>query len=148
VSASSLAASFAFAAGLAVALQAAMNSALGKRIGIPETVLLAGLVTTVLVGAVVLALRGGTGSLGDLGRAPAWTWLGGLMGTIALVAISYAPAKIGVFGTLALFLGGQLAMALVVDTLGLLETPRTTLTLSRVAGVLLVIAGAALVLRR
>lgn len=125
-----------------------MNTALGRRIGVTETVLLAGLVTTVLVTAMLLVLRGGLGSLGELGRTPVWMWLGGLMGTIALAAISFAPAKIGVFATLALFLGGQLAMGLVIDTLGLLETPRAGLTASRLVGVVLVLVGAALVLRR
>ena len=148
MSASAFAASFSFVAGFAVALQAAMNTALGRRIGVTETVLLAGLVTTVLVTAMLLVLRGGLGSLGELGRTPVWMWLGGLMGTIALAAISFAPAKIGVFATLALFLGGQLAMGLVIDTLGLLETPRAGLTASRLVGVVLVLVGAALVLRR
>jgi transporter family-2 protein len=148
VSGNTFAACFSLVAGFAVALQAAMNSALGRRIGLAETVFVAGVMTTVLLASTLLVLRRGAGGLGELGGTPAWMWLGGLMGTIALAAISFAPGKIGVFPTLALFLSGQLAMGLAIDSFGLLETPRASMTATRVAGVVLVILGAALVLRR
>jgi transporter family-2 protein len=148
VSSNSFAAAFCVVAGLGVAFQAAMNSALARRVGATETALLAGVVTTALLAVLLLALRGGTGELGDVHRAPAWMWLGGIFGTIALGAITYAPSRIGVFATLALFLGGQLAMGLVIDAFGLLEAERTSVTATRITGLILVVVGAALVLRR
>jgi bacterial/archaeal transporter family-2 protein len=129
-------------------VQAAVNAALGRRIGVVETAFLSGLGTTVILGVAVLALRGGTGGLGSLGTAPVWAWTGGLLGSIALTALSYAPARIGVFAALACFLAGQLALALVIDAYGLLEVERTPITPHRIAGLLLVALGAALVLRR
>jgi transporter family-2 protein len=101
-----------------------------------------------VLGIAVLVLRGGTGGIGDLGRVPAWTLTGGLLGAVALTAISYAPARIGVFAALACFLAGQLALALVIDAYGLLEVERTPVTATRVLGLALVAVGAGLVLRR
>jgi transporter family-2 protein len=148
VSGNAFAASFAVAGGLAVAIQAAVNAALGRRVGVTETALLSGVGTTIILGAVLLVQRGGTGGLGDLGRVPAWTLAGGLLGSVALSALSFAPARIGVFAALACFLAGQLALALLIDAYGLLEVERTPVTATRVVGLLLVAAGAALVLRR
>ena len=148
MSGTSFAAAFSVAGGLAVAIQAAVNAALGRRVGVTETAFLSGVGTTVILGAVLLASRGGPGGLADLGRVPAWTLTGGLLGAVALSALSFAPARIGVFAALACFLAGQLVLALAIDAYGLLEVERTPVTATRVVGLVLVAAGAALVLRR
>ena len=148
MSANALAAAFALAGGIGIAFQAAVNSELGRRVGVTETALLSGVVTTLLLVVALVVLRRGLGGLGDLGRAPAWLWLGGIGGTIAVSAISFGPPRIGGLSTLAILLAGQLAAAFAIDTLGLLGTQRTPVDLSRVAGLALVAVGAALVLRR
>jgi transporter family-2 protein len=129
-------------------VQAAVNAALGRRIGVVETAFLSGLGTTIILGVAVLAVRGGTGGLGSIGAAPVWAWTGGLLGSIALSALSFSPARIGVFAALACFLAGQLTLALVIDAYGLLEVERTPVTATRILGLVLVAAGAVLVLRR
>jgi transporter family-2 protein len=129
-------------------VQAAVNAALGRRIGVVETAFLSGFGTTIILGVAVLALRGGAGGLGSLGAAPVWAWTGGILGSIALSALSFSPARIGVFAALACFLAGQLTLALVIDAYGLLEVDRTPITPHRVVGLVLVALGAALVLRR
>jgi bacterial/archaeal transporter family-2 protein len=129
-------------------VQAAVNAALGRRIGVVETAFLSAVVSMVILGVVVLALRGGTGGLGSLGAAPVWMWTGGVLGSIALTSLSYAPARIGVFAALACFLAGQLGLALLIDAYGLLEVERTPITPHRIVGLLFVAFGAALVLRR
>jgi transporter family-2 protein len=93
-------------------------------------------------------MRGGIGGLGSLGAAPVWAWTGGILGSIALSALSFAPARIGVFAALACFLAGQLGLALIIDAYGLLEVEKTPITPHRIVGLLLVALGAALVLRR
>ena len=148
MSPSALAATFCLVAGVAVAVQAAVNGELGQRIGVTETALLSGIVTTVMFAAALVALRGGTGGLERLTSTPAWLWIGGVMGTIAVAAISFSPPRIGVFATVALLLVGQLAMGLVIDALGLLGQERTGVALSRIAGLVLLAVGALLVLRR
>ena len=129
-------------------MQAAVNAALGRRIGVVETAFLSAAVSMVILGIVVLALRAGAGGLGSLGTAPVWAWTGGILGSVALTALSYAPARIGVFAALACFLAGQLGLALVIDAYGLLEVDRTPVTPTRILGLVLVAAGAVLVLRR
>lgn len=148
MSPSGFAAAFAVAGGVGVAFQASVNSILGQRIGVIETALLSGVVTSVLLVAAMVVVRRGGGGLGGLAHAPAWLWLGGIGGTIAVSAVSYAPARIGVFATLVVFLGGQLVAAFLIDSLGLLGAERSSVTVARVAGLILVATGSLLVLRR
>jgi transporter family-2 protein len=74
--------------------------------------------------------------------------VGGALGAVALSALVFPPQTIGALATIAVFLAGQLAMGLVVDALGLFGGERAPITAARVTGIVLLAAGAALVLRR
>jgi uncharacterized membrane protein YdcZ (DUF606 family) len=65
-----------------------------------------------------------------------------------VLAIAYAPPRIGTFATVALLIAGQLAAGALIDANGWLGSPRIPVTLARVAGLVLVTAGAALTLKR
>ncbi len=56
--------------------------------------------------------------------------------------------RIGTFSTVALLIAGQLLAGALIDAFGLLGSPRIPVTPARVAGLVLVAAGAALTLRR
>ena len=139
---------FAVVGGIAVAVQVGVNAALGRRIGVLETVALTTFDSTLILAPIVLAARRGIGGFAELPRTPAWMWLGGALGTLALGALVYSPPAIGAFATLAIFLAGQLAMGFAIDTLGLLGNERTAVTFSRVAGLVFLAVGSVLVLRR
>ena len=79
---------------------------------------------------------------------PLWLWLGGLFGAMIVLAIAYAPPRIGTFATVALLIAGQLAAGALIDAFGWLGSPRIPVTITRAAGLLLVAAGAALTLKR
>lgn len=55
--------------------------------------------------------------------------------------------RLGVASTITLMIAGQLALSLVLDHFGWLGVPRQPLSLTRVAGVALVLAGVLLVRR-
>ena len=78
----------------------------------------------------------------------AWLWLGGLFGAVIVLAIAYAPPRIGTFATVALLIAGQLAAGALIDAFGWFGSPRIPVTATRAAGLLLVAAGAALTLKR
>ena len=139
---------FTLAAGIGIAVQVATNGALGGRIGVIETGAFSALVSTLLLfGLALVTGRGGSG-VGEALREPAWLWLGGLYGAIALGAIAFSPPRIGAVATIALLLAGQLAMGVLIDTLGLFGLARVELTPARVAGLVLLAAGAVLLVRR
>jgi bacterial/archaeal transporter family-2 protein len=78
-------------------------------------------------------------------RAPLWIWAGGLFGaTFILVNIILTP-KLGATLTLALLIVGQLTAALIVDHYGLFGGTVVRFSVSRIAGVVLLLLGVSLI---
>lgn len=138
---------FSLAAGIAGAAQASISGALGRRVGTIGAAGLGVVLAAILVVALAVALGRG-GSIGSALHQPLWLWLGGLFGAVIVLAIAYAPPRIGTFATVALLIAGQLAAGALIDAFGWLGSPRIPVTLARVAGLVLVTAGAALTLKR
>ena len=105
------------------------------------------MLAAVLVVALALALGRG-GSILSAVHQPFWLWLGGLFGATVVLAIAYAPPRIGTFATVALLIAGQLAAGAAIDAFGVLGSPRIPVTVTRATGLVLVAAGAALTLKR
>lgn len=142
-----IAIAFSLAAGIAGAAQASLSGALGRRVGTIGSAGFGVIVAAVLVIALAFALgRGGTVVAAI--HEPAWLWLGGLFGAMIVLAIAYAPPRIGTFATVALLIAGQLAAGALIDAFGWLGSPKIPVTAARVAGLVLVTLGAALTLKR
>ncbi|HJR98464.1 MAG TPA: DMT family transporter [Actinomycetota bacterium] len=147
MSATRIAIGMAFVAGLAGAAQAAVAGTLGKRIGSVQAAAFGAVVVgIILVGIAVATGRGG--GIVDALRQPAWLWFTGFLGALILFTITFAPPRIGTFATVALMIAGQLIAGATIDALGWLGTERIPVTLTRVAGLVLLTAGAALTLKR
>ena len=137
---------FVLLAGVGLAVQAPTNAALAKASG---SVLLAALVSFI-AGSVVLAL---TWAAIDrtaptaLRGAPAWAWAGGLYGACSVAAMASAAPRLGLATTLTIAIASQLATALLLDHFGLLGLKVAPISLGKVAGVVLVLAGVVLVRR-
>ncbi|HEX2024799.1 MAG TPA: DMT family transporter [Actinomycetota bacterium] len=139
----------ALAAGLGGAIQATVLGVLARRIG-TSAAAAAGALTgaLILAGIAVIAARGPSG-LGAAFRQAPWLWAGaGVLGAGIVTVLTFAPPRIGTLGTFALIIAGNLAAAVLIDSLGLFGAERVPLTLARVGGLVLLAAGAALVLRR
>ena len=133
-------------AGVGLAVQAPTNAALARTSG---SVLLAALVSFI-VGSIVLALAWAAidrTSPAALRGAPVWAWVGGLYGACFVAAMAYAAPRLGLATTLTVAIATQLATALVLDHFGLLGLKVAPISLWKVAGVVLVLAGVVLVLR-
>jgi transporter family-2 protein len=149
MSAVTLASLAALAAGLGGAVQATVLGVLGRRVG-TSAAAAAGAVTGALILAAiaVVAARGPSG-VGAAFRHGAWLWAAaGILGAGIVTALTFAPPRIGTLGTFALIIAGNLAAAVLIDSVGLFGAERVPLTLARVGGLVLLAAGAALVLRR
>ena len=138
----------AFAAGVAGAAQVAVQGKLGERIGSLEAVLVATVVTAVAIGPALLLVRRGAGGLGELAGAPRWLLVGGLLGGFIVLSVTVAGPRIGTTATVALLIAGQLLAATAIDRFGWLGFERVGLDPLRVTGLVLLVAGAALTLRR
>jgi transporter family-2 protein len=136
-----------FAAGLAGAAQASVSGTLGKRVGSVQAAAFGAIVAAVLlVGLAVVSGRGA--GIADVIRQPAWLLISGVFGAGIVLTLANAPSRIGTFAAVALMIAGQLLAGALIDGFGWLGTERIPLTTSRVMGLILLTAGAALTLKR
>lgn len=136
------------AAGGLVGMQAPVNSRLGRSVGSLEAATFSFLVGTVALVLILLVARGGIGGLGQIGRAPWWALVGGLLGAVYVSVALIAVRTLGASGLTAAVIGGQLIISVVIDRFGLLGVTRQNIDAGRVLGLVLLVAGVALVVRR
>lgn len=147
MSGSAIAVALSVVAGLSGAAQVAINGAFGERIGVLEATAFNLFVSTLILGAIVLVVRSGFGGVVEGVRQPAWLWLGGVAGAIIVGTITFSGPRIGSLATIAILIGGQLFMGVVIDAFGLFGVERIPVTVTRVAGLALLALGALLVLK-
>ncbi|CAI8731036.1 bacterial/archaeal transporter family-2 protein [Pseudomonas sp. IT-P395] len=133
-------------AGAVVPFQSAINSNLARGLGHPLWATLASLLVSVIVLLpVILALRLPLPSLAFISKAPLWMWAGGAFGVcFVALAVALLP-KLGASGFVALALAGQVIASMVLDHFGWFGLVEKQLTVSRVSGALLLIAGVVLI---
>jgi len=136
------------AAGVAGAVQAAVMGELGGRTGIFPALAFSGLVAGAVGLAALLVVKQSFGGLGSVARQPVWLWSGGALGAVVVLAITVATPRIGVTATIGILIALNLAVAGLIDHFGLFGFDRAPLTSQRVAGIVLLVAGAALVLSK
>ena len=138
----------AFAAGMLGPLQAGMNAKIGKTLGDPFYAALisfavgtVGLLTVALVGRVEFSAIRTAGSVH-------WSlWLAGLLGAFYVTASIVLTPRLGAALTFSLVVAGQLVMAVMIDHFGMLGVPVQPVNLPRLAGIVLITAGAMLIRR-
>jgi transporter family-2 protein len=133
-------------AGAVVPFQSAINSNLARGLGHPLWATLASLLVSVLVLLpVILALRLPLPSLAFISKAPLWMWAGGAFGVCFVALAVVLLPKLGASGFVALALAGQVIASMVLDHFGLFGLVEKQLTVSRVFGAVLLIAGVVLI---
>jgi transporter family-2 protein len=138
----------AFVAGLLLTVQVGLNAALRNAFGNPVTAALANfLVGTAGLCAYLLITRAEWPSRAAIIGAPAWAWFGGLLGAFYVASSVVVGPRLGAAALLALTVFGQLAASLVVDNYGWLGFPQHAFTVSRLVGVVLLLAGVILIVR-
>jgi transporter family-2 protein len=135
-------------AGCLVGMQAPINSRLGKSVGSVEAATVSFLVGTAALLAILLVARGGFGGFGQIGRAPWWALVGGLLGAVYVSVALVAVRTLGASGLTAVVIGGQLVISVVIDRFGLLGVARQAIGVQRIAGLALLGAGVFLVVRK
>lgn len=133
--------------GVLLAVQAPTNAILGKASGSPVVAaFISFVIGSVALGA-VMAITSGRLFAPGLKQVPWYAWLGGFYGAFFVAVAAFAAPRVGVGVLLTAAVAGQLAAALVLDHYGLLGLERHPVTLTRAAGLVLVLAGAVLVRR-
>jgi len=138
----------AFLAGFGLTIQVGMNAALRTAFGNAGVAVL----VNFLVGSAGLALylaavRADWPTRTMFASAPAWAWLGGLLGAFYVVTATIVGPRLGAAALLVLTVLGQLVASLIVDHFGWLGFPQQPITLAKIVGALLLLAGVVLVVR-
>jgi transporter family-2 protein len=134
-------------AGSLIALQAPINSTLGRHVGTFQGAFVSFLVGTIALAVVASLARGGMAQLGEV-RGLQWYYLiGGLLGAVYVSTVLVTVRHLGAGGVTAATIAGQLTLAVVVDHFGWLGVDRQPINLARVAGILLLAVGVLLVVR-
>jgi transporter family-2 protein len=130
-----------------IALQAPINSMLGKSVGTLAAASVSfALGTVALVGLTLLA-GGGFGELGEA-RHLSWYYLsGGILGAFYVTTVLVTVRELGAGGVTAATIAGQLTASVVIDRLGVLGLDERPLSLQRVAGIVLLAVGTFLVVK-
>lgn len=133
-------------AGSVVPFQSAINANLGRGLGHPLWATLASLLVSILVLLpIMLALRVRLPSMAFISRAPLWMWAGGAFGVCFISLALVLLPKLGASGFMALALAGQVVASLVLDHFGWFGLVQRQVSLPRVLGVVMLLAGVILI---
>ena len=135
-------------AGCLVGMQAPINSRLGKTVGTVQAASFSFVVGTVVLLLIAAFVHGGLGDLAHVARAPWWALVGGLLGAVYVTVALIAVRTLGASGLTAVVITGQLAISVAIDRFGLLGVARQPVGAQRIAGLLLLIGGVVLVVRK
>ncbi|WP_372791651.1 DMT family transporter [Paraconexibacter sp.] len=134
-------------AGALIALQAPINSTLGRNVGTFQAALTSFALGTVVLALVVAFARGGFADIGEA-RGLSWYYLtGGVLGAIYVATVLVTVRELGAGGVTAATIASQLTASVLIDRFGWLGVQQQPITAARIAGVLLLCAGVALIVR-
>lgn len=132
--------------GAALTTQGLYSSALASRVGTGAAIM----INTILVGIASIGL------MVVMKDGPRLTWsylmdtppillLGGVSGFVIITLTVILFPRLGAGTTMALAILAQLVLAVIVDHYGMMGIPVSPVTVPRIAGIVLLVAGAALV---
>jgi len=137
----------AFTGGL-IALQAPINSALGKSVGTFQAAFVSFAIGTAVLAVIAGLARGGFGQISEIGSIPGWHYLlGGILGAAYVTTVLVTVRTLGAGGVTAATIAGQLAMSVIVDHKGWLGVDRDPITATKLLGIALLAGGTFLIVR-
>lgn len=127
------------AAGIGIPLLAALNAALGQRLGSPASAALILFLVALLVSAAAVLLTGG--SFRGATLAPPHLFLGGVLVAFYVLSVTWIAPSFGVGNAVFFVLLGQLVSAAAIDHFALFGAQSSPLTLTRAAGIAMMATG-------
>ena len=136
----------ALAAGVSVAVQQVLNGALRTALGSPAWAGFVSYVAGLLMMTVVLfALGERLPSWKAVADTPWWAWSGGALGGVFILLMILLLPSLGAATLIALVVAGQMAIAITLDHFGAFGLASHPVSISRLAGAALLIAGVVLI---
>jgi transporter family-2 protein len=136
----------AIAGGAAISFQSLFSGFIGEKLGIIESIFIVHLGGLLLASVLLLAVGGG--NVASWRSLPWYTLCAGFLGVIIVGSISYVVPRIGLASTLTITISIQLILGAIIDHFGVLQATHHTLDLSRAVGILVLLLGTWLVIRK
>ncbi|WP_147103608.1 DMT family transporter [Tateyamaria sp. syn59] len=127
-------------AGIGIPILAALNAALGTRVGSPAAAATVLFIIAFGTAATVFVLTGAQG-LSKIASAPKHLLLAGVLIAFYVLSITYIAPHFGVGNAVFFVLLGQLISAAAIDHFGLFGAQATALSATRMGGIALMAAG-------
>lgn len=135
----------ALTSGFLFGIQASINGALGKRIGIYETALLSSLLTSTIL--LIITVVFGKGNFWVVFEVPRWQVIGGFLGAFILMTMTIAVPHIGVASTVFFIILGQMIISIIIDNFGFFNVPVIRFNTYRFLGILLMIGAVLFIIK-
>ena len=136
----------ALGAGICVAVQQVLNGNLRSALNSPAW---AGLVSylggLVTMAVVLVATREPVPSWKLVAAVPWWAWSGGILGGIFILLMILLLPSLGAATLLALVVAGQMIAGIAMDHFGMFGLAQHPVSISRLAGIALIIGGVLLI---
>jgi transporter family-2 protein len=136
-------------AGVAMAIQSGINSQL--RVAVQQPILAAFisfLGGTIFLGIILLFMRHSLPGWQTIADAEWYKFTGGLLGSLVVTSVILSVQRIGAASMFVIILAAQLVMALLMDHFALLGMRQNPISMQKIAGIALVVAGVWLVNRK
>jgi len=134
-------------AGGLVAMQAPINSMLGKSVGTFAAASVSFAIGLAVLVVITLLAGGGFGEVSRAGDLRWYYLTGGLLGAAYVTTVLLSVRELGAGGVTAATIAGQLTMSVIIDRAGLLGLPERGLTAQRLVGIAFLASGVFLVVR-
>lgn len=130
-----------------VALQAPINSNLGRTVGTFQAAFVSFAIGTIALTLVASLAKGGLGQVSEA-RHLSWYYLiGGLLGAVYITTVLVTVRTLGAGGAVAATIAGQLTISVIVDHYGWLGVTRDPVDALKLVGIALLAAGTYLIVR-
>jgi transporter family-2 protein len=129
-----------------MAAQAQLMGHLDSSIGTIESVFLTYGSGAVVIGLIMLAMRGG--NLGAWQIPPWYAYSAGLFGLVIVGCLGYATPRLGLAVTLTIAVAAQFTIAAIIHHFGLLGADQQPMNLSRLGGMAAILIGVWLMVRQ
>jgi bacterial/archaeal transporter family-2 protein len=133
-------------AGVAITIQSGINSQLRTAIQHPLlAAFISFVVGTIALGLLLMFSKNAVPGLSDYGTIEWYKYTGGLLGAFVVTVTLLSVSQIGAANMFVLIVAGQLVTAVLMDHFGVLGMKSNPVSLQKIIGIVLLIAGAWLV---
>jgi transporter family-2 protein len=135
--------------GFSLASQAGINAQLRLALSSPmQAAFISFFIGTIILGIIVFIQGEPWFKPNSLFSLPWWIWLGGLLGAFNIAMSIYLAPKLGALVLAVSIVCGQVIASLALDQQGWFGYPKIDISINRVIGALLLIAGLFLVVKK